>query len=181
MADPVPWRPLRPQDEEDKAADRPSAGQPPARWRDLAEEAIEEAMRSGAFDNLPGRGKPLNLINNPYAPGTELAYQLLKDNQYTLPWISERAGLLARIQDLRDEIGSSWRWYQGEYHAVEDSQRLALIQEWSALTASWEERIIALNKDIATVNLKQPGHKLEILKLALNRELDRTGARRALG
>lgn len=187
MVDPAPRRPLWPQDDEGQAADQPSAdhplaGRPPARWRDLAEEAIEEAMRSGAFDNLPGRGKPLNLVANPYAPGTELAYQLLRDNQYTLPWISERVSLLARIQELRDEMASSWRRYEDEYGAADDdSQRLSLIQEWSALAISWEERIGAMNKEIATVNLKQPGDGLEILKLALDRELERTGARRALG
>jgi DnaJ family protein C protein 28 len=187
MTDPALRRPRRPLNDKGQAADQPSAdkppaGQPPARWRDLAEEAIEEAMRSGAFDDLPGRGKPLNLLTNPYAPGTELAYQLLKDNQYTLPWISERVSLLARIQDLQDEITSSWRWYQGEYRAsADDSYRLGLIQEWSVLATTWEERIRTLNDEIATVNLKQPGGALEILKLALDRELARAGARRALG
>lgn len=146
----------------------------------MAEEAIEEAIRSGAFDDLPGRGKPLNLINNPYAPGTELAYQLLKDNQYTLPWISERVAVLAAIQDLRDEISTSWIAYQNEYRAAEDDgHRLALTQEWHELLAAWESFITSLNKDITTLNLKQPGEKLEILKLALGSELDRTGARRA--
>lgn len=182
MEDPIPRRPPRRQDDEEQPADRPLAGQPPTRWRDLAEEAIEEAIRSGAFDNLPGRGRPLNLINNPYAPGTELAYQLLKDNQYTLPWISERVSLLARIQDLRDEIASSWRWYRSEYQAVvSHDRRLGLVQEWSAVVVAWEERIAALNKDVLTVNLKQPGDQLEILKLALDSELARAGARRSLG
>jgi len=201
MADPISRWPLRPQDDKGQAADRlaadhpsadhpsankppannPPAGQPPARWRDLAEEAIEEAIRSGVFDNLPGRGKPLNLLTNPYAPGTELAYQLLKDNQYTLPWISERVSLLARIQELRDEIALSWsRYAEGYGVAGDDNQRLGLVQEWSALVISWEERIGAMNKEIATVNLKQPGDSLEILKLALNRELQRAGARQAL-
>lgn len=182
MVDRIPRRPLLPQDDEEQPADHLTAGQPPARWRDLAEEAIEEAMRSGAFDNLPGQGKPLNLVNNPYAPGTELAYQLLKDNEYTLPWISERVSLLARIQALRDEIASAWRWYEGDYQAdANESRRLGLAQEWSALVVGWEERISALNEEIANVNLKQPGHQLEILKLALHRELGRAGARRALG
>lgn len=181
MADLSPERPPRPQDDDQRLAGPSSTGQPPARWRDVAEEAIEEAIRSGAFDDLPGRGKPLNLINNPYAPGSELAYQLLKDNQYTLPWISERAGLLARIQNLRDDITSSWAAYQAEYRsAVDNSQRLALIQEWSALLVSWEEAITSLNKDIATVNLKQPGDQLEILKLTLENELERARARRTL-
>lgn len=139
-------------------------------------------MRSGAFDDLPGRGKPLNLIINPYAPGTELAYQLLRDNQYTLPWISERTVLLAQIQELRDNIGSSWAAVRDEYRtAADDNQRLALAQEWLTVLAIWEEAIAGLNNEIATVNLKQPGSQLEILKLTLNGELERAGASRSLG
>ena len=148
----------------------------------MAEEVIEEAIRAGAFDDLPGRGKPLKLLINPYAPGTELAYQLLQDNQYTLPWISERTGVLARIETLRDEIGQSWATYCEEYQAsIDDSQRSAVAQEWQQLTLLWAGQITELNQEIATVNLKQPADRLEILKLSLAAELARAGARLALG
>ena len=148
----------------------------------MAEEVIEEAMRSGAFDDLPGRGKPLKLINNPYAPGTELAYQLLRDNQYTLPWISERASLLTRIESLRHEISQSWSGYRAEYQASsDDSHRLPVAQEWQQLLVLWAGEIADLNQEIATLNLKQPGHQLEILKLSLTAELSRAGARPTLG
>jgi hypothetical protein len=36
----------------------------PGGWSDVMEELITEAMAEGAFDNLPGRGKPLNLSTN---------------------------------------------------------------------------------------------------------------------
>jgi DnaJ family protein C protein 28 len=177
MTGPSPHGPREPQDKEDQSVDRRTTGRSPAGWRDIAEEAIEEAMRAGAFDNLPGSGKPLTLINNPFAAGTELAYQLLKDNQYTLPWISERVGLLASIQGLRDEIALSWRRYQDDYCAEsDDNRRLRLAEEWSHLTATWEERISRLNRDIATLNLKQPGAQLEIMTLSLGSELDRAVA-----
>jgi DnaJ family protein C protein 28 len=173
-----PW----PEDDEQRPTKPSSTGKPPAEWRDVAEEAIEEAIRSGVFDDLPGRGKPLNLINNPYAPGTELAYQMLKDNQYTLPWISERSSLLAQIQEMRADIAASWTAYRGQYRiAVDDNQRLTLAQEWMDLLALWEERIAGLNKEISTLNLKQPGNQLEILKLTINSELERASARRTLG
>lgn len=153
------------------------AGRPPASWKDMAEESIEEAIRSGVFDNLPGRGKPLKLIENPYAPGTELAYQLLKDNQYTLPWIAERASLLARIALLREEISQSWGDHQGEYQALSNaSDRLSLGQQWQEMLAAWAELIHELNKEIAILNLKQPADYFEIMKLSLDSELARAGA-----
>ena len=166
----------------DEREERPSGpGRPPTRWRDLAEEAIEEAIRLGAFDNLPGRGRPLKLVNNPYAPGTELAYQLLQDNQYTLPWIAERTSLLARIQALREEIRQTWAQCLSDYQAMEgDSGRLDLADYWREMLADWEGRIIKLNKEIADLNLKQPGDQLEIVKLSLDVELVRVGARSSL-
>jgi hypothetical protein len=91
---------------------------PPGRWADVMDEVIEEAMRSGAFDNLPGRGKPLKLNDNPHAPGTDLAYQLLKDNDYTLPWISERKEVIAAIDSLRDDISQVWLRYSAEFRVT---------------------------------------------------------------
>jgi hypothetical protein len=166
-------------DEEEERRRRP--GHPPAKWKDAAEEAIEEAIRSGAFDNLPGRGKPLKLINNPYAPGTELAYQLLQDNQYTLPWIAERTSLLGRIEALREEIMRTWTQCLAEYQGKEGvSDQLNLADYWREMLAAWEGQIIELNKEIADLNLKQPGDQLEIVKLSLDVELARVGARRIL-
>jgi hypothetical protein len=149
----------------------------PGRWSEVMDELIEEAMRAGAFDDLPGHGKPLKLIKNPYAPGTELAYQLLKDNNYTLPWIAERQVILEEIEKLRAEIGRLWRRYQAEYQpARSEFVRQSLSLGWESHLESWQERIVKINKQIADLNLKQPGEQLEILKLTLENELARVGA-----
>ncbi len=104
---------------------------PQSRWGDVMDEVIEEAMRSGAFDKLPGRGKPLKLDNNPHAPGTDLAYQLLKDNDYTLPWISERKEVNVAIEALRGEIRQVWSRYRAEYLVTHsDTVRMALSADW---------------------------------------------------
>jgi DnaJ family protein C protein 28 len=146
------------------------------------DEVIEEAMRSGSFDNLPGRGKPLKLNNNPHAPGTDLAYQLLKDNDYTLPWISERKEVIAAINALRDHISQVWERYYAEFRVTHsDTVRMALSVDWMKRQEPWQERIKKINHRIADVNLKQPGERFEILKLTLAGELGRAGATRNLG
>ncbi len=150
---------------------------PPGRWADVMDELIEDAMRAGAFDNLPGHGKPLNLHNNPHAPGTELAYQLLKDNNYTLPWISERQVILADIQALRTDINRTWRSYSAEFQVAQSELvQLALVSGWHKRQEDWGERIKQLNKRIGDLNLKQPGESFEVIKLTLKGELDRAGA-----
>ncbi|TAK00010.1 DUF1992 domain-containing protein, partial [bacterium] len=51
----------------------------------IVEEKIVEAQRSGAFDNLPGKGKPLELEDLSWMPeDLRVAYHVLK-NAHVLP------------------------------------------------------------------------------------------------
>jgi hypothetical protein len=55
-------------------------------FRRLAERRIEEAMREGKFDNLPGMGKPLELEPMPAEENARMtwwALRILKNNDYT--------------------------------------------------------------------------------------------------
>lgn len=154
----------------------------PGEWSEIMDELIEEAMRDGAFDNLPGHGKPLRLSKNPFAPEQELAYQLLKDNNYTLPWIAERNEVHALIERFRNEVGPAWRRYQSEYGLAQgESVRMSLSLGWREQLGRWQEQIDELNGLIARANLKQPANHLEILKLDLKGELARVGASEELG
>jgi len=55
------------------------------------EEIIQKAMQEGAFDNLPGKGQPLDLDDNPHLdPEWQLAYHLLKENGYAPEFIEKR-------------------------------------------------------------------------------------------
>lgn len=49
-------------------------------WSDFVEELIRAAQERGAFANLAGAGRPLNLDRNPYAGDRALAFSLLKAN-----------------------------------------------------------------------------------------------------
>jgi DnaJ family protein C protein 28 len=69
-----------------------------ASWDDLVERKIREAQEQGAFDNLPGQGRPLRIEKNPYARDWELAYKILKDNDFAPPWV-EASRLMVRALD----------------------------------------------------------------------------------
>jgi hypothetical protein len=65
----------------------------------VVEERILEAQRSGAFDNLPGKGKPLQLDDQRWVPeDLRVAYHILK-NAHVLP---PEAELLKEIRTLED-------------------------------------------------------------------------------
>ncbi|MEX0804051.1 MAG: DUF1992 domain-containing protein [Candidatus Binatia bacterium] len=67
-------------------------------WR-IAEERIKEAQRAGAFDNLPGKGKPLELKDLSWVPDElRLSYYILKKANVLPPEVE----LLKDIRTLED-------------------------------------------------------------------------------
>ncbi|MCA1594044.1 MAG: DUF1992 domain-containing protein, partial [Acidobacteria bacterium] len=82
-------------------------------WDKLVEEKIREAMKEGAFDNLPGKGQPINLEENPFEdPTMRMAHRLLRNNGFALPWIEERKEVDASIAGALAGLARSWRVYQ---------------------------------------------------------------------
>ena len=73
----------------------------------LAEARIEEAMREGAFDDLPGAGRPLAVDDDLLVPEElRAAYRVLKNASFVPPEIEtrrERAHLAALIAALDDD------------------------------------------------------------------------------
>jgi DnaJ family protein C protein 28 len=150
-------------------------------WHNLIDELIEEGQQQGAFDDLPGKGKPLKLKKNPYAPDLELAHKLLKDNDLTPSWIQERNDLLHQVKTLRAEIQQMWLGHEQAYRLAQgDGQQAALAISWDDTCRKWEAQIGDLNKQISDFNLKRVVDNLEIFKVNLEEELSRVGARRWL-
>ncbi len=73
----------------------------------VAEERIQEAMRRGEFDNLPGAGRPLDLDEDPLVPAElRVANRILKNAGCVPPELIERremAALEASLPDLDEE------------------------------------------------------------------------------
>ena len=66
----------------------------------IAEEKIREAMANGEFDNLSGKGKPIDHSAYFAAPADmRLGYSILKSNGF----VPEEIELLKEIETLRDE------------------------------------------------------------------------------
>ncbi|NOT57539.1 MAG: DUF1992 domain-containing protein [Deltaproteobacteria bacterium] len=66
----------------------------------VAEERIREAQREGAFDNLPGKGKPLALEDQSLIPEElRMSYHILK-NAHVLPPEAELRKDIQTLQDL---------------------------------------------------------------------------------
>jgi hypothetical protein len=77
--------------------------------RRLAERRIEEAMKEGKFDNLPGAGAPLDLEPMPAEENARLMWwtlRILKQNDFTpheVQWRKAVEYLKAQLERLTDE------------------------------------------------------------------------------
>jgi len=82
----------------------------------IVEERIREAQQEGAFDNLPGKGKPLELEDLSSVPeDLRMAYHILK-NARVLPPEAELQKEIHTLQDLLKYI-------------EDDGERKALVKE----------------------------------------------------
>ena len=64
---------------------------------------IQQAIEKGEFDNLPGKGKPIDLATYFDTPeDVRIAYALLKDAEI----LPEEAGLLKDIARMKTELDS---------------------------------------------------------------------------
>lgn len=150
-------------------------------WNDLMEDLIEDGRRRGLFEDLPGKGKPLDLENNIYEGSNTLANQLMKANDIKPVWLAQRIGVSEKIDELRSDIARAWERYRSVLtHAHGDSHRQALAVGWDDQCHRWQQSIEKLNKEIETFNLKRPRGQTELLKLRLGDELKRIEAPRYL-
>ena len=152
-------------------------------WADVVTQRIEEAMRRGDFDNLPGRGKPLQLKREPFVPeDQQMAFKLLQNNDLTPAWIGNRRETLTGIETWREgmlrvanEARTAWQ------NASSDQHRQKVAETWARWLTRWEGELAEINRRINTLNLMQPVVHLEIFKLRLDDELRRAGVGRVLG
>jgi hypothetical protein len=88
----------------------------------IAEQRILEAQREGAFDNLPGKGKPLELEDLSWVPeDLRIGYHVLK-NAHVLP---PEVELLKDIHSLEDLLK----------HVEDESERRSLAKsiQWKMI------------------------------------------------
>jgi hypothetical protein len=110
----------------------------------IAEQRILEAQRNGAFDNLPGKGKPLELEDQSWIPDElRIGYHVLK-NANVLP---PEAELLKDIHTLEDLLK----------HVEDEGERRALVKsiQWKVIRLDLLKR-----QSLDQHTLRQYGRKL---------------------
>lgn len=122
-------------------------------WHKAVEKRLQEAIDSGAFDDLPGKGKPLSLEKNPFVdPEWRLAHHLLRANGFSLPWMQERQEIEAQLAQARLDLARTRRWREEQ----PASRQAWADTVWKEAVSRFHARLEALNRRLANYNLQVP-------------------------
>lgn len=152
-------------------------------WESAIDKQIRQAEERGAFENLPGKGRPLDLRPNPYAGDREMAYKILKDAGYAPEWIELDKEIRVRLDKARQVLARHWERYQARVQDLAgrmgprgESERQRVAATWQSAVATFEEEVASLNREIADLNLKVPASQFQRLSIDVRREVEHVQA-----
>ena len=143
------------------------------------EEHIRRAIESGKFNDLPGKGKPLNLDDDLWVDSDwRLAHHMLKSAGYTLPWIEMLKEIDLEIETARLALRRAWEYRKTSLaskdpasEADEECRRSQADAEWQRAVQAFKDQAAKLNKRIFDFNLQVPSEKFQRLQLNPEQEI----------
>jgi DnaJ family protein C protein 28 len=124
------------------------------------EEHLKKAIEDGKFDDLPGKGKPLRMDENPHEDEQwRLAFHILSEGGFSLPWIEAIKEIGQEIERARADLQRSWNW---RAYALEQKQPYPRVQaEWQRAVEAFRDKVKQLNKRIRDYNLQTPTSRFQ--------------------
>ncbi|XP_062983647.1 dnaJ homolog subfamily C member 28 [Elgaria multicarinata webbii] len=134
----------------------------------LVEDLIQESMAKGDFDNLGGKGKPLQKFSDcPHVdPMTHNLNRILIDNGYQPEWILMQKEIRETIEKLRKDMVAS-------RNKLGDPMTPQKEKQWEEVCEQFIENIKALNKRINDFNLVVPILSRQMVHFNAGKEIAR--------
>src|ERR1044071_2191117 len=118
------------------------------RFESLTEKKLREAIEAGELDNLPGKGEPVDLRENPFEdPDLRTVHRLLRNAGFAPAWIEERKDIDAEFERALTQLQRAWELYGEESTKNHD---------WQRNVDQFQQVIEQLNARIKVYNLKAP-------------------------
>ncbi|XP_006032713.1 dnaJ homolog subfamily C member 28 [Alligator sinensis] len=134
----------------------------------LVEDLIQESMAKGDFDNLSGKGKPLQKFSDylHIDPMTHNLNRILIDNGYQPEWILLQKEIRETIEQLRRGILASRK-------KLGEPMTLCRQKQWDHICEQFIEDIKKLNKRINDFNLIVPILSRQMVHFSADKEIAR--------
>jgi DnaJ homolog subfamily C member 28 len=140
------------------------------RWESLVDKKIREAMEQGEFDNLPGKGAPVDLSENPFEdPDWRTAHRMLRNAGFAPAWIEERKDIHVELAAALNALARVWailKRARGTEHEGSAAVR------WEKALALFRSKVDGLNRRINAWNLKVPAVGFQRKRIDPEREID---------
>ena len=132
------------------------------------DEQIKKAIENGAFDDLPGRGKPMDLNENPFEnPSWRMANRMLRSSGFSLPWIETRKEIEVDYKEAIGTLKRTWQWRTASLDTRKPEAGIEL--EWLRALDEFELQISELNKRIFNYNLEAPLDQFKLRHINLDK------------
>ena len=123
-------------------------------WESLIDKKIREAMERGEFDNLAGKGEPIDLSENPFEdPDWRTAHRMLRNAGFAPSWIEERKDIDAELAVARSNLA---RVRLVLHNARNTEHENSAMLRWENALDTFKEKVFELNRRINVWNLKAP-------------------------
>ncbi|KAI1241425.1 hypothetical protein IHE44_0004898 [Lamprotornis superbus] len=132
----------------------------------LVEDLIQESMAKGDFDNLSGKGKPLQKFSHsPHIdPMTHNLNRILIDNGYQPEWILLQKEIRETIERLRKSVVAARR-------KLGEPMTLPEQKQWGRVCEQLAEDIRKLNKRVDDFNLVVPILSRQMVHFSTDKEI----------
>ena len=139
-------------------------------WGSFIDKKIREAMDEGEFDDLQGKGKPLDMDENMFEEdGKWAAHHLLKENGFTLPWISKKNEILTALDRAKIPLKRTYTLYLDRIGFRSNDQ--TAIHMWNRAKDDYREKIAGINQQINDYNLMVPSDSFRMLNVYADIEI----------
>jgi len=141
------------------------------RWESLIDQKIREAMEQGEFDNLSGKGAPIDLSENPFEDRDwRTAHRLLRNADFAPSWIEESKDIDAELVVARTDLSRVWIVLQ---NARGNEFEKSAEARWGKSLKAFRAQAAQLNRRIAAWNLKVPAGSFQRKMIDGEREIAR--------
>ena len=136
------------------------------------DEQIRQAINDGQFENLPGKGEPLDLTVNPHEdPAWSLAFKAIRSSGHTLPWIAKRQQIETEFETACQNLKRAWDWR--EIALARGGASTFIKSEWDRAQNDFRTKIADLNKRIFNYNLEVPSEQFQRRQINMDGEIER--------
>lgn len=118
------------------------------RFESLVDKLIRESMERGEFEELSGKGQPVDLSENPFEdPEVRTAHRLLRNAGFAPAWMEDRKDIESNLDRARSILLRAKELYHNE---------IPHGPAWQRAVREFRETVGELNQRIRMYNLRAP-------------------------